>query len=118
MEKVLILGLGKTGLSCVHFFLRKGIVPTVLDTRQNPPGKDELPADVTLLCGPLDVGLLTAADLIVASPGIALATPALQKAVQAGVEIIGDIELFVREAKAPVVAITVFIQTKRLPNST
>ena len=106
MEKVLILGLGKTGLSCVHFFLRKGIIPTVLDTRQNPPGKDELPADVTLLCGPLDVALLTAADLIVASPGIALATPALQKAAQAGVEIIGDIELFVREAKAPVVAIT------------
>ncbi|MGL4206409.1 MAG: UDP-N-acetylmuramoyl-L-alanine--D-glutamate ligase, partial [Aeromonadaceae bacterium] len=40
------------------------------------------------------------------SPGIALATPALQVAARAGVEIIGDIELFVREAKAPIVAIT------------
>ena len=35
MGKVVILGLGKTGLSCVNYFLRKGITPTVLDTRQN-----------------------------------------------------------------------------------
>ena len=106
MGKVVILGLGKTGLSCVNYFLRKGITPIVLDTRQNPPGMNELPASVELLTGPWDESRLLCADLIVSSPGIALSTPALQKALQAGIEIIGDIELFVREAKAPVVAIT------------
>lgn len=106
MSKVVILGLGKTGLSCVHYFLRQGITPMVLDTRANPPGRQELPASVELRGGELDVALLTQAELIIASPGIALATPALQEAAAAGVEIIGDIELFVREARAPIVAIT------------
>lgn len=106
MSKVIILGLGKTGLSCVNYFLRRGVTPMVLDTRANPPGAQELAAGVELRCGPLDEVLLTQAELIIASPGIALATPALQVAAAAGVEIIGDIELFVREAKAPIVAIT------------
>lgn len=106
MSKVIILGLGKTGLSCVNYFLRRGVTPMVLDTRANPPGAQELAAGVELRCGPLDEVLLTQAELIIASPGIALATPALQAAAAAGVEIIGDIELFVREAKAPIVAIT------------
>lgn len=106
MSKVVILGLGKTGLSCVHYFLRQGITPMVLDTRANPPGRQELPADVELRCGELDVTLLTQAELIIVSPGIALATPELKVAAAAGVEIIGDIELFVRETRAPIVAIT------------
>ncbi len=46
------------------------------------------------------------ADLIIASPGIALAHPSLSAAADAGIEIIGDIELFCREAQAPIVAIT------------
>ena len=78
MSKVVILGLGKTGLSCVHYFLRQGITPMVLDTRANPPGRQELPASVELQCGALDADLLCQAELIIASPGIALATPALQ----------------------------------------
>jgi len=106
MNKVIILGLGKTGLSCVHYFLRNGVTPTVVDTRNNPPGQEALPEQVPLVCGPLDATLLCQAEMIIASPGMALATPALQAALQAGVEVIGDIELFVRAAKAPIVAIT------------
>ncbi|MBB6054373.1 UDP-N-acetylmuramoyl-L-alanine--D-glutamate ligase [Tolumonas osonensis] len=106
MKQVVIIGLGKTGLSCVTYFRQRGITPLVMDTRDNPPGKESLPADCRLITGPLDTEILCSASLIVASPGIALATPALQAAQAAGVEIIGDIELFAREAKAPVVAIT------------
>ncbi|HAH12196.1 MAG TPA: UDP-N-acetylmuramoyl-L-alanine--D-glutamate ligase, partial [Pantoea agglomerans] len=51
-------------------------------------------------------GWLLAADLIVAGPGVALAHPILSEAVEAGVAIVGDIELFCREAQAPIVAIT------------
>ena len=71
MSKVIILGLGKTGLSCVNYFLRRGVTPMVLDTRANPPGAQELAAGVELRCGPLDEVLLTLAELIIASPGIA-----------------------------------------------
>lgn len=106
MKQVVIIGLGKTGLSCVTYFRQRGIMPVVMDTRENPPGKESLPAECRLLTGPLDADTLCSASLIVASPGVALATPALQVAKAAGVEIVGDIELFAREAKAPIVAIT------------
>jgi len=106
MKQVVIIGLGKTGLSCVTYFRQRGITPLVLDTRNNPPGKELLPADCNLVTGPLNPEILCSASLIVASPGVALATPALQAAQAAGVEIIGDVELFAREAKAPVIAIT------------
>lgn len=77
-----------------------------MDTRVTPPGIDKLPEHVERYVGSLNEDWLLAADLIIASPGIALATPALSAAADAGVEIIGDIELFCREVQAPVVAVT------------
>lgn len=105
-KKIVIIGLGLTGLSCVDFFLARGVTPRVMDTRVSPPGLDKLPEAVERHLGSLHEDWLLAADLIVASPGIALAHPALSNAADAGVEIIGDIELFCREAHAPIVAIT------------
>ena len=105
-KKVVIIGLGLTGLSCVDFFIARGVTPRVMDTRINPPGLDKLPASVERHVGSLDQQWLLDADLIVASPGIALAHPALSEAADAGVEIVGDIELFCRENQAPLVAIT------------
>ncbi|WP_312971645.1 UDP-N-acetylmuramoyl-L-alanine--D-glutamate ligase [Atlantibacter sp.] len=105
-KKVVIIGLGLTGLSCVDFFLARGVTPRVMDTRQAPPGLDNLPETVERHLGSLNDDWLLNADLIIASPGMALAHPSLSAAVDAGVEIIGDIELFCREAQAPIVAIT------------
>lgn len=105
-KKVVIAGLGLTGLSCVDFFLAQGVIPKVMDSRLRPPGLDQLPMDVECRIGDLYQPWLSQADLIIASPGIALSHPALQAASQAGAEIIGDIELFCREVTAPVVAIT------------
>lgn len=105
-KKVIIIGLGLTGLSCVDFFLARGVTPRVMDTRVTPPGLDKLPVSVERWLGSLNDDWLQAADLIVASPGMALAHPALMDAADAGVEIVGDIELFCREAQAPIVAIT------------
>ncbi|AJJ19351.1 MULTISPECIES: UDP-N-acetylmuramoyl-L-alanine--D-glutamate ligase [Yersinia] len=105
-KKVVIIGLGLTGLSCVDFFMARGVTPRVMDTRINPPGLDKLPESVERHVGDLNQQWLLDADLIVASPGIALAHPALNDAAEAGVEIVGDIELFCRENQAPVVAIT------------
>lgn len=105
-RKVVIIGLGLTGLSCVDFFLAQGVTPRVMDTRVSPPGLDKLPGQVERHLGGLNGDWLLTSDLIVASPGIALAHPLLSEAADAGIEIVGDIELFCREAQAPVVAIT------------
>ncbi|MGC0927918.1 UDP-N-acetylmuramoyl-L-alanine--D-glutamate ligase [Pantoea agglomerans] len=105
-RKVVIIGLGLTGLSCVDFFLAQGVTPRVMDTRVSPPGLDKLPGQVERHLGGINGDWLLAVDLIVASPGVALAHPILSEAVEAGIEIVGDIELFCREAQAPIVAIT------------
>ncbi|WP_100159121.1 UDP-N-acetylmuramoyl-L-alanine--D-glutamate ligase [Proteus columbae] len=105
-KKVVVVGLGITGLSCVDFFIRQGVTPKVIDTRQKPGGLDKLPADVEYHTGSFHQAWLNDADLIISSPGIALSTPELVEAANHGVEIVGDIELFCREAKAPIVAIT------------
>ncbi|NBM85522.1 UDP-N-acetylmuramoyl-L-alanine--D-glutamate ligase [Proteus sp. G2661] len=105
-KKVVVVGLGITGLSCVDFFIHQGVTPKVIDTRQKPGGLDKLPADVEYHTGSFHQAWLNDADLIISSPGIALSTPALVEAANHGVEIVGDIELFCREAKAPIVAIT------------
>ena len=100
-KQVAVLGLGLTGLSCVNFLRQEGYQVTVFDTRNNPPGSDKLDADVKLIKGPLCGYLLAKFALLIASPGIALSTPALQFAAAAGSEIIGDIELFARKLKSP-----------------
>ncbi|MEZ2862464.1 UDP-N-acetylmuramoyl-L-alanine--D-glutamate ligase [Proteus terrae] len=105
-KKVVVVGLGITGLSCVDFFIRQGVTPKVIDTRQKSGGLDKLPADVEYHTGSFHQAWLNDADLIISSPGIALSTPELVEAANHGVEIIGDIELFCREAQAPIVAIT------------
>lgn len=105
-KKVIVVGLGITGLSCVDFFIRQGVTPKVIDTRQKPGGLDKLPADVEYHTGSFHQAWLNDADLIISSPGIALSTPELVEAANHGVEIVGDIELFCREAQAPIVAIT------------
>lgn len=105
-KKVVIIGLGVTGQSCVDFFLARGVTPRVMDTRIVPPGLEKLPKSVERWLGSLNDSWLQDADLIVASPGLALSSPSLIAAAEAGVEIVGDIELFCREAQAPIVAIT------------
>lgn len=105
-KQITIIGLGTTGLSCVDFFADKQAKVRVIDTRANPSGADKLPADIPLHTGGLNLEWLLSSDLIVISPGLALKTPEIQTALSAGVEVVGDIELFCREAKAPIIAIT------------
>ncbi|MDH2924958.1 UDP-N-acetylmuramoylalanine--D-glutamate ligase [Nicoletella semolina] len=105
-KTITIVGLGKTGLSCVEFFADKGVKLQVIDTREKPAGAEKLPKNVSLHTGSLHLEWLLASDLIVISPGLALATPEIQQAISKGIEVVGDIELFCREAKAPIIAIT------------
>lgn len=105
-KTITIIGLGKTGLSCVDYFKNKEAKIQVIDTRTNPPEVEKLDKNIPLHTGSLNNEWLLKSDLIVMSPGLALATPAIQEAIQTGVEVVGDVELFCREAKAPIIAIT------------
>ena len=105
----LVLGLGKTGLSVARFLSAQGVSFAVMDSRETPPNVDELLSEfpeTACYFGSLNAEVMCAAKRIIASPGIALATPEIEKARSLGIEVIGDIELFAREAKKPVVAIT------------
>lgn len=105
-KTVTVIGLGTTGLSCVDFFKKKKANIQVIDTRANPAGADKLDKMIPLHTGGLNSEWLLKSDLIAISPGLALATPEIQQAIQASVEVVGDVELFCREAKAPIIAIT------------
>ena len=107
--RTLIAGLGATGLSVARHLAARGEIFAVIDSRAQPPGlaalRAELP-EVPVFLGGLDPELIARATRVIASPGLALSDPALAAAAAAGVEILGDIELFARAARAPIVAIT------------
>lgn len=105
----IVVGLGQTGLSCARYFGQRGIPIVLVDNRSNPPGLAQFQhefADVPLHLGVFDAALLGSADELIVSPGVALEEPAIAAAIRNGVTVIGDIDLFVREAQAPIVAIT------------
>ncbi|MEX6502344.1 UDP-N-acetylmuramoyl-L-alanine--D-glutamate ligase [Pseudomonas zhanjiangensis] len=105
----IVVGLGKSGMSLVRFLAQRGLPFAVVDTRDNPPElatlREQFP-QVEVRCGELDVEFLCRASELLISPGLAVATPALQAAAARGVKLSGDIDLFARHAKAPIVAIT------------
>lgn len=106
---VVVVGLGKTGLSCARYLRAQGATVVIVDTRARPPllaqAQATLP-EVRILLGGLDPAALAAAAAIVVSPGVAVTHPALQAVAQAGVPLLGDVDLFAQAAKAPVIAIT------------
>jgi UDP-N-acetylmuramoylalanine--D-glutamate ligase len=106
-DKNLVVGLGATGLSIARYLQRSDIKATFFDSRDEPPGIDEL-AEICpgaeLLLG--DVDLPKGIERIIASPGIPDSHPILAAARQKKIDVISDIELFSKEAAAPFVAIT------------
>ncbi|MBF7142791.1 MULTISPECIES: UDP-N-acetylmuramoyl-L-alanine--D-glutamate ligase [Pseudomonas] len=105
----IVVGLGKSGMSLVRFLAKQGVAFAVADTRANPPELATLQRDfpyVDVRCGELDVDFLCRASELYVSPGLTVATPALVEAALRGVKLSGDIDLFARHAKAPIIAIT------------
>jgi UDP-N-acetylmuramoylalanine--D-glutamate ligase len=110
-KKVLVLGLGETGLSALRWLERQGAILSVADSREAPPSVDDVirrMPQVVVHTGAFKVEVFLQADLIVISPGVALSEPAVQAAIQAGISVIGDVELFAqyRPDSAKVIAIT------------
>lgn len=107
--QVVVYGLGVTGLSCVRHLRRRGERCTVIDSRTNPPGLAQLRSDfpeVPVFAGEIPDSVVESGGTWVVSPGVALDDPLVERAVAAGARILGDIDLFVAVAEAPVVGIT------------
>lgn len=115
----LVVGLGISGRAICRHLERRGVPYRVADTREAPPGLDDFRAahpGVALHCGPLTTLDLSEVEEVVVSPGVDPRTPGLAELAgrtrPAGSAhpgeplVVGEIALFVRAARAPIIAIT------------
>jgi len=111
-RKVLVLGLGDTGLSMAKWLVRRGASVRAADTRAAPPRLAELKRSLPSVpanCGPFRDEMFADIDLVAVSPGVPLAEPAVRRALDAGTKVVGDIELFAQalpERRARIIAVT------------
>jgi len=107
--KNLVVGLGKTGLSVVRFLNAIGESVAINDSRDVPPGHEEMKEqfpDVACFTGGFNQAAFTSAERLIVNPGISVKEPLIAEAIKRGVEVIGDIEVFARFVDKPVIAIT------------
>lgn len=107
--RVVVVGLGKTGLSVAKFLSARGIAFAVVDSRERPPGLVELREscpDAAVFLGGFERPAMAVATHLIVSPGVALNEPSVQSALAGGARLLSDIDLFACMARAPVVGIT------------
>jgi UDP-N-acetylmuramoylalanine--D-glutamate ligase len=109
-KRVLVVGLGKSGISAALFLRRQGARVTVSDTRSAVALAKEIPAllEAGIMVESGGHGLLTfrRQDLIVVSPGVPMDTPEVKQVIGFGMPVIGELELASRYLQGRVVAIT------------
>ena len=109
-KRVLVVGLGKSGLSAAMFLRAQGARVTVSDTRSAVALAKEIPAllEAGIMVESGGHGLLTfrRQDLIVVSPGVPMDTPEVKQVIAFGLPVIGELELASRYLQGRVVAIT------------
>ena len=104
-----VVGLGKTGASCARYLARRGLTVSVTDSRRAPPGLallGGLAASLDLRLGGFDLSLLEGASQVLMSPGVSLQEPIAVQARARGIDVLGDVELFARAVRTPVIGIT------------
>lgn len=111
-KKILVVGLGKTGLALTNYLKRQGARVLVSDSRSRDELETLVPndPDVTppwfIEGGGHTVDFFLQADLILVSPGIPLDILPLRAAGEKGIPIWGELELFSRVCRTPIIAIT------------
>jgi len=107
-RRVLVLGLGDSGLSAARWVLQQGGAVRAADTRADPPRATDYSGE--LRTGPFADTLLEGVDLVCVSPGLSLREAVVQAAIARSVPVVGDIELFAwqvrRDSACRVLAIT------------
>ncbi|HET7197293.1 MAG TPA: UDP-N-acetylmuramoyl-L-alanine--D-glutamate ligase [Burkholderiales bacterium] len=103
-KRLLVLGLGDTGLSLARFAAREGAAVRVADTRADPPRRAAF--DGEFHPGAFDASLLDRTDLLAISPGLPLDSDIVRAALERRIPVLGDVELFAWHNRAPVLAVT------------
>lgn len=107
--RVLVVGLGVTGVSVVRFLQQYDIGTAVVDSRNEPPGLELIETsypDVGVFIGGFNAVAFDAATHLIVSPGVSLQEKEIQRAVERGIPVLGDIDLFAVCADAPIACIT------------
>ena len=102
-KRVLVVGLGESGLAMARWLDRQGACVRVVDSRATPPNAEALRIAVPaaqLFAGGFSAEAFADLDLVAISPGVLLDTPAVQAAVARGVPLVSEIELFVHGVRA------------------
>jgi UDP-N-acetylmuramoylalanine--D-glutamate ligase len=109
-KRVLVVGLGKSGVASAQFLAARGARVTVSDTRSRDELKSQIPAlldrGVAVETGGHGERTFRDQDLIVVSPGVPSNLPQLARARAQGIPVIGEIELAAHFLKGKIVAIT------------
>lgn len=107
--KILVVGLGITGMSVARFLHSLGFRFTMIDSRDKPPINEEFfknAPNINVLTGSFDAPAFAGATHLIVSPGVSLYEKVISTAVANGAKVIGDIDLFACATTAPIVAIT------------
>ena len=96
-SKVLVVGLGSTGISVAHYLQQMGFKFAIIDSRNKPPLIDEFfeqMPDTPVFTGGFDDAAFKVATHLVVSPGLSLNEKPIMKAITNGSKIVSDIDLF------------------------
>ena len=103
----MVVGAARSGVAAAELLARQGAIVTLTEARDDFDGADRLrEAGIQLELGGHRRDTLTAADLVVVSPGVPMARPLFEEARARGVEIIGELELASRWIPGHVIAVT------------
>ena len=109
-KRVLVVGLGKSGVASALFLKDRGARVTVSDTKSPDQLRDEIPLlldhGITVETGGHGERTFRGQDLIVVSPGVPVDAPPVVQARAAGEPVIGEIELAAQNLPGPIIAIT------------
>jgi UDP-N-acetylmuramoylalanine--D-glutamate ligase len=106
-QRVLVVGAARSGVAAAMLLVRRGATVTLTDRQPSIPDAATLAtAGVALELGGHRLESFTGADLIVLSPGVPLDLGEVSRAREAGVPVIGELELASRWVRGPIVAIT------------
>src|SRR6202140_2025345 len=109
-KRVLVVGLGKSGVASALFLKARGARVTVSDTKSGDELRNEIPAlldhGITIETGGHGERTFRGQDLIVVSPGVPFGAPLLQQARVMGETVIGEIELAAQFFPGRMIAIT------------
>ncbi|RLB28532.1 MAG: UDP-N-acetylmuramoyl-L-alanine--D-glutamate ligase [Deltaproteobacteria bacterium] len=110
-ERVLVVGLGKSGAAAANWLARQGARVTVSDTLDGSAFDDRLLGELSRGGIELELGdhrmeSFVETDLIVVSPGVPLDITPLVEAARKGVPILGELEVAWRYLRTPSIAVT------------